>query len=259
MFCQHRLLWQIFTDLNFFFPWHFLHFILFKKCVYSFDLLPDFWLFACSLCCSRLFLKCTPVHFRPKCANLFLHLFITLLFLLKADHFSGCSGGDLCDFRHVLHPRQLRPLPHPGAGDQGQAPAVCQRGEPVGVLGDQLLLGHGEFSAGLRLQGSAALATDPRSLCVCARWTTPSAPPWWSPFSWHLTKNATRRPPTCLRWSRCFCSTGQAPFFSPFFFIPDSSEAALHDLQPAAKTLCMTFHRNDAIFTMAVVINCNKL
>lgn len=89
--------------------------------------------------------------------------------------------------------------------------------------------------------GRRTLPQWPLTLCVSARWTTPSAPPWWSAFSWCLTKNATRRHPTCLRWSRYYCSTGQAPFFKIFltlFFIPGSSEAVLHDLQPSPKTLC---------------------
>lgn len=64
-------------------------------------------------------------------------------FLFQVDHFSGCCGGHLRDFRHVLHPGQLRPLPHPGASDQGQAPAVCERSQPLGLLGGQLFLGHG--------------------------------------------------------------------------------------------------------------------
>ena len=63
--------------------------------------------------------------------------------LSQVDHVGGRGGGHLRHLRHVLHPGQLRPLPHPGARHQGQTPAVRQRRQPAGLLGGQLLLGHG--------------------------------------------------------------------------------------------------------------------
>ena len=53
------------------------------------------------------------------------------------------GGGDLCDLRHVVHPGQLRAVPHRGARVQQQAPAVRQRNQPSHLLGGKLRLGYG--------------------------------------------------------------------------------------------------------------------
>lgn len=58
-------------------------------------------------------------------------------------HWRGCVH--LCYICHVLHPRQLCPLPHPREGEQSQASAICQRSKPSCLLVGQLCLGHGEY------------------------------------------------------------------------------------------------------------------
>lgn len=65
----------------------------------------------------------------------------------QSDHISGCSGGHLCHFCHVLCPSQLCPLSHPGEGHSGQTPAVCQWCQSTGVLDGQLSVGHGTAAA----------------------------------------------------------------------------------------------------------------
>lgn len=120
----------------------------------------------------------------------------------QVDHFGRRRGGYLRHFRLVLHPRELRPLPHPGARDQGQAPAVCQRGQPFSLLGGQFLLGHGMDEYGRSLWGNMCVSHFLCSLSYSViispfRLTTFSALHWWLAFSWLLTKSATHHHPTC--------------------------------------------------------------
>lgn len=64
--------------------------------------------------------------------------------LFQDDHIGGCPRVHLCHLRHVLRPSQLCGVPDPGAGQQGEAPAVHQRGEARHLLALQFCLGHGK-------------------------------------------------------------------------------------------------------------------
>lgn len=64
---------------------------------------------------------------------------------LQGHKLNGRGGVHLCYLCHVLHPCQLCPLPHPRAGEQSQASAICQRSKPGCVLAGQFCLGHGRY------------------------------------------------------------------------------------------------------------------
>lgn len=95
------------------------------------------------------------------------------LFYWQEDEFFRRGGVHLCYLRHVLHTRQLCPLPHPGAGEQGQASAVCQWRQPGRLLAGQFCLGHGEWrskntptNAVLPLRSIAWRSLHTESKCV---------------------------------------------------------------------------------------------
>lgn len=136
--------------------------------------------------------------------------FPATLFFSQSDHLRGRSGGHLCHLCHVLRPSQLRPLPHPGEGHPGQAPAVCQRSQSSGVLDGQLPVGHGTvtqfgqcwFNVG---QVNNFFLSGPSS-----RWITPSVQPWWWKPSCSLRRDVTPHQPTCIHLLPCLCFMGES-------------------------------------------------
>lgn len=135
---------------------------------------------------------------------------IILLFSSQSDHLRGCSGGHLCHLCHVLRPSQLRPLPHPGEGHPGQAPAVRQRSQSSLVLDGQLPVGHGIMTLFGQCWFNAGQVNNNNWFCgPSSRWITPSVQPWWWKPSCSLRRDVTPHQPTYTHLSPCLCSTGE--------------------------------------------------